>query len=246
LIVKRNAAELLDKNLTTRRKKVTIGTGSMSDPYIPAEKQLCITENVLKTIIKHAYPFHIITKSDLIIRDIELLKEINKTFLSVCFTITTCDPELAHKIEPKAPNPSRRLAAIKQLSEAGIYTGVLFQPVLPFLLDTEENIEDTVHYVKKAGAKFIIPWFAVTTRKGQREHFFEKLKEISPEIYQKYRSTFPGEYVCTSPNSKKLYKFFEKCCKKYKIEYKMSDIINYNKLNPYKQMTFNELFTMDY
>ena len=95
LIIKNNASELLEQELSKKKKKVTIGTGSMSDPYIPAEKHICLTQKVLKVIIKHKFPFHINTKSDLILRDLYLLREINKTFLSVCFTITTCDDILA-------------------------------------------------------------------------------------------------------------------------------------------------------
>ena len=168
LIIKSNAADLLDKELFRKRRKVTIGTGSMSDPYIPAEKHVRLTEKVLKIIIKHRYPFHIITKSDLILRDIDLLKEINKIFLSVCFSITTCNDALAAKIEQKAPSPTRRLQAIQKLSENGIYTGVLFQPVLPYLLDFEENIKETVYNVSHSGGRYIIPWFGVTMRKGQK------------------------------------------------------------------------------
>ena len=237
LIVKRNAATLLDSALSTRRKKVTIGTGSMSDPYIPAEKHICLTEKVLKVIIKHKYPLHIITKSDLIIRDLELLKEINNTFLSVCFTITTCDDELAAKIEPKAPPPSKRLDALKLLSDNGIYTGVLFQPILPYILDTEENIKETVSRVAEAGGKFIVPWFAVTMRQGQREYFYEKLDAHFPDIKEKYISRFNNQYVCNAEKAKRLYKYFEEQCQENNIQYKMQNILNYQKLNPYKQMS---------
>jgi len=235
LIVKNNAPELLDQALLTRRKKVTVGTGSMSDPYIPAEKHLFVTQKVLEVILKHGYPFHIITKSDLILRDIELLKQINKVFLSVCLTITTCDESISCKIEPKAPPPSRRLKAIETLSENGIYCGVLFQPILPYLLDTPENIEETVAKVSQAGGQFIIPWFAVTMRTGQREYFLTKLHSISPEIHDKYIRRYGDGYRCESERSKELYMHFEQVCQYHKIAYKMSEVLNYNKINPYKQ-----------
>ena len=241
LIIKQNAAELLDHELTKKRRKVTIGTGSMSDPYIPAEKYLCLTEKVLKVVVKHKYPFHIITKSDLIVRDLDLLKEISKTFLSVCFTITTCNDDIASKIEPKAPLPSKRLKAIQTLSENGIYTGVLFQPILPYILDSEENIDETVYNVAECGGKFIIPWFAVTMRKGQRDYFLNKLDESFPGIKEKYIRKFKNQYICNSENSNELYRYFENKCKQYKILYRMQDIQNYQKLNPFKQTTLFDI-----
>ena len=241
LTVKMNAAQLLEETLSKRKKKVTIGTGSMSDPYIPAEKHIKLTEKILKIILKYKYPFHIITKSDLILRDIELLKEIQKTFLSVCFTITTCNDELAQKIEPKAPLPSKRLKALQLLSEEGIYSGILFQPVLPFLLDNEENITDLIYNVAVCGGKFIIPWFAVTMRQGQKEYFLNRLDIINPGLKRKYLETYNNQYICNSLRNNELYKFFEKKCKQYKIHYKMQDINNYNKINPYRQMTIFDL-----
>ncbi|MCL2065401.1 MAG: radical SAM protein [Candidatus Cloacimonetes bacterium] len=237
LIIKSNAAELLEKELLTKRKKVTIGTGSMSDPYIPAEKHIRLTEKILQTVIKYKYPFHITTKSDLILRDKELLREINKTFLTVCFTITTCNDVLASKIEPKAPSPSRRLRAIQILSENGIYTGVLFQPILPFLLDSEDNIRETVYQVAQSGGKFIIPWFGVTLRKGQKEYFLDKIGSIFPEIQEKYIRSFKNQYICNSDKSKELYKFFENLCKENNIIYKMQDVQNFQTRYPCRQMT---------
>ena len=241
LIVKTNAAELLDKALSVKKRKVTIGTGSMSDPYIPAEKHIKLTEKILQVINKYSFPFHLITKSDLILRDIELLKEINKTFLSVCFTITTCNQSLASIIEPKAPSPERRLIAIEQLSKNDIYTGILFQPILPHLLDNEDNIKELVKKAYEHGVKFIIPWFAVTLRNGQREYFFDKLGKISYELQSSYQTEAKDLYVFNSPRAKDLYRYFEYQCQNLKIAYKMEDVLNYNKLRPYKQMTIFDL-----
>lgn len=245
LIVKTNAPELLDHELAIKKKKVTIGNGSMSDPYIPAEKHIRLTEKILKVVLKHKFPFHIITKSDLIIRDLEILKEINKTFLSVCFTLTTCVDSMALKVEPKAPLPTNRLQALEILSKNNIYTGVLFQPVLPYLLDNKENISDLVKKCADSGAKFIIPWFAVTLRTGQKEYFFDRLGEISPELKQLYQNKFNYQYVCYSEKSKELYRYFEYQCKKYNIAYKMQDIENFNKTSPYKQMTIFDIMDVE-
>jgi len=241
LIVKSNAPQLLEQTLVNRRKKVTIGTGSMSDPYIPAEKHLFMTQKILQIIQRYGYPFHIITKSDLILRDLELLKQINNVFLSVCLTITTCDESIASQIEPKAPSPTRRLKVLETLSQNGIYCGVLFQPILPYLLDTEQNIEDTVRNVSQAGGQFIIPWFAVTMRAGQREYFLQRLHNISPTLKETYLQKYGDSYICESERSKDLYKHFERLCHRYNIAYKMSDILNYNRLNPYKQGTLFDI-----
>ncbi|MCL1827714.1 MAG: radical SAM protein [Candidatus Cloacimonetes bacterium] len=241
LIIKRNAAELLDKELAKKRKKVTIATGSMSDPYIPAEKRIRLTEKVLKVILKHKFPFHIITKSDLILSDLDLLLEINKVFLSISITITTCNHFIANKIEPKAPSPEQRMRAIEVLSQAGIYTGVLFQPVLPYLLDNETNIKETVYSVASAGAKYIIPWFAVSMRKGQKEYFLDQLDLGFPGLKERYLSTYKQAYTCSSLYSKELYKYFEEECKKHNIVYKMKDVLTYDKSKPYKQMTLWDL-----
>ena len=241
LIIKINAAELLDKELSKKRRKVTIGTGSMSDPYIPAEKHLKITEKILKVVFKHKYPFHITTKSDLILRDIEILKEISKIFLSVCLTITTTNDKLASIIEPKAPSPSKRLFTIENLTKNNIFTGVLFQPVLPYILDNYDNIKKTVEDIADAGGKFIIPWFGLTMRKGQREYFLEKLEQHFPGLKEKYMSNYKTKYICNSENAINLYRFFENECKKKNIIYKMSDIKNYQKYNPYKQMTIFDM-----
>jgi DNA repair photolyase len=165
----------------------------------------------------------------------------NKTFLSVCFTITTTDDDLASKIEPKAPSPSKRLEALDKLIKSGIYAGVLFQPILPFLLDTEENICSTIQKVADTGAKFIIPWFAVTMRQGQREYFLDKLAKDFPEVKDLYVSNFQNQYVCKSPKAKKLFKLFEDTCRQYQILYKMQDIQNFQKLNPYKQLSLFDM-----
>ncbi|MDD4155578.1 MAG: radical SAM protein [Candidatus Cloacimonetes bacterium] len=241
LIVKTNAAELLDDALFSKRRKVTIGTGSMSDPYIPAEKHIKLTEKILKVIIKHSFPLHIVTKSDLILRDLELLNEINKTFVSVCFTITTCNNSLAQIIEPKAPTPDKRLKAIEELSKNNIYTGILFQPILPYLLDNEANIKDLIDKASDHGAKFIIPWFAVTLRTGQREYFIDKLGQISSELQLKYQEETKNLYIFNSPRTKELYKYFEFKCQEANLLYKMKDILNFNKLKPYKQMTIFDI-----
>jgi len=239
LIVKRNAPELLENILLRKRRKVVISTGSMSDPYIPAEKHILLTNKILRLIIKYKFPFHIVTKSDLILRDLDLLKEINKIFLSTCLTITTCNDQIAAILEPRAPTPTNRLKALEELSRNGLYTGVLFQPILPFLLDTEENVKETIYNIAHCGGKFVIPWFAVTMRKGQKEYFLTKLGEKLPAIKAKYIQTFQYESTCQSPNAKELLRIFDQECEKHKLISKMHNVDNFHKQKKYEQLTFN-------
>ena len=139
--VKKNALELLAKELASKRKnKATVGTGSMNDPYMPLEKELGITRRALEEIARARFPVHIITKSDLVMRDLDILKEISKTYAAVSLTITTGSDELSRKIEPGAPVSSDRFKALEYLAKNGIYAGVTLMTHLPFINDTQENI----------------------------------------------------------------------------------------------------------
>ena len=155
--VKGNALELLAKALRSKRKtKGTIGTGSMNDPYMPLERELELTRSALQTIATAKYPVHIITKSNLVARDADILQEIAKTYAAVSITITADDDNLAKAIEPCALPSSERFKAMEKLSKAGIYTGVTLMPLLPFINDTTENLENIVKKAKDAGASYIL------------------------------------------------------------------------------------------
>lgn len=206
--VKKNALELLDHELETKRGKATIGTGSMNDPYMPLEKQLRLTRGALELIAKHHFPVHVITKSDLVARDADLLQDIGQTYAAVSFTITTTDDELAHKLEPNAPTSSERFKAMKILSDRGIYTGVTLMPVLPFINDSIEDIEEIVEKAAEAGASYVLPMFGVTLRRGSREYFYEKIEKIFPKMTKRYKTYFEDRYECISPNAHYLNEFF--------------------------------------
>ncbi|MEA3446132.1 MAG: radical SAM protein [Bacteroidota bacterium] len=133
ILIKENAIELLAKALRNKRKKGTIGTGSMNDPYMPIEEKTYLTQQALKTIRHFRFPVHILTKSDLVLRDADIIKEISRVYAAVSFTITTADDNLSRITEPGAPESSKRFTAIKELSAKGIYTGIMLMPVLPFI-----------------------------------------------------------------------------------------------------------------
>lgn len=207
--VKQNSIELLKKELSSKRKiKGTIGTGSMNDPYMPIEKELEMTRKALDVIAQKKFPVHIITKSNLVERDIDILQEISKTYCAVSFTITTFDDKLSKIIEPNAPKSSLRFDAIKRLAEKGIYTGITLMPILPFINDNEENIKSIIHKAKDSGALYIFPAFGVTLRKGSRDYFYNSLDKDFNGIKEKYQAMFKEAYICPSPNSKKLEDIF--------------------------------------
>ena len=231
---KENALELLDKELRSKRIKGTIGTGSMHDPYMPIEKELELTRRALEIIKKHQFPVHVLTKSTLVLRDIDLLKEISKVYAAISITITTADDKLASVIEPQAPKSSERFAAIKTLSDQGLYVGILLMPMLPFINDTEDNIREIVNKAKEAGAKYIFPWMGVTLRDRQRAYYFNQLDKSFPGIRDIYIKNFGDSYFCPSANQKKLYELLQEECDKAGIKTK----IDFYKPLEVEQLTF--------
>lgn len=229
LAVKVNAVDLLRVELASKRKKGTIGTGAMSDPYNPAEQDYGLTRRALEIIVEYGFPVHVSTKSDLILRDTDLLLEAKKVFASAAFTITTCDDGLAAKIEPRAPRPAERLRAMKKLAESGIYTGVLMMPVLPFIEDTEENISEIIEKARENGASFIIPWMGMSLRDRQRDYYYKSLDGLFPGLSDKYRRVYGNTYNCLSPDSGKLNRLFNQTCRSYGLACDMKEVKKYER-----------------
>jgi DNA repair photolyase len=225
--VKENALALIARELTAKRRSGVIGTGAMSDPYNPFEKEYGLTRGALELIHNmQRFGIAIATKSDLITRDIDVLKAIKKhSPVLVKITITTTNDVLGKKIEPNVAESSKRFSAIRELSENGIFSGILLMPVLPFLEDNEDNISAMVHLAYKNGAKFIYPAFGVTLRQNQREWYYKKLDEHFPGLRQRYINQFGNAYECHSPRAKTLSQLFQKECNRFGILYKMEDII---------------------
>jgi DNA repair photolyase len=206
--VKVNALELLEDVLPRKRIRGTIGFGSMNDLYMPVEKKYRLGRGALKIISRHDFPVHILTKSDLVVRDIDLLSEIKQTFAAVSFTITTADDELAAKVEPGAPLPSQRFAAMKELSSSGILTGITMMPILPFLEDDPENIRQIIRRGAESGASYIIPAFGMTLRPGSRDYYYQQLDRLFPGLKERYIQTFGNSYQCSAPNWRELDEVF--------------------------------------
>lgn len=238
---KENALYILEQELSKKRKKGIIGIGSMSDTYNPLEKEYEQTRGALKLISKYGFGVSIDTKSDLILRDIDLLKEINsKNNVIIKFTITTPNDELSKIIEPNVCISSKRLQAIKILSDNGIFTGIMMNPMLPFITDKEEDIRYLVKLAYQNGAKFIHTYMGMTLRENQREYYFYKLDQHFIGIKEKYIKYYGDKYNCIVPNYKRLYKVFTDECIKYRILYDMKDIIKAYK----KEIKSNEQITL--
>jgi len=220
--IKKNALDLLTKELPAKkRNKATIGTGSMNDPYMPIEKELQLTRKALQIIVEQKFPVHVITKSNLVERDADILQDISKTYSAVSFTITTADDSLSQKIETHAPPTSERFKAMKLLAEKGIYTGITLMPILPFINDTKENITTIVKQAHDSGASYILPMFGLTLRKGSREYFYGTLDKYFAGFKEKYQSHFGERYECFSPNYRALTDTFQEQCVKFGIDMRM-------------------------
>ncbi len=223
---KENALFILEKELSKKREKGVIGIGSMSDTYNPNEIKYEQTRGALKLILKYGFGVSIDTKSDLILRDLELLKEINsKNNVIVKFTITTPNDDLSKIIEPNVCVSSKRLQAIKVLSDNGIFVGIMINPVLPFITDSEEDMKKLVRLAHDYGAKFIHTYMGMTLRENQREYYFEQLDKHFVGLKEIYKKHYGNKYNCVIPNAKKLYQIFKRECDKYGILYDMNDII---------------------
>ncbi|SHI64428.1 DNA repair photolyase [Clostridium cavendishii DSM 21758] len=227
---KKDSTLIIRRDLKSKKNKGVIQTGAMSDPYNPFEEKLLLTREGLKQINENGFGVSIITKSPLITRDIDILKQIKKhSPVLVKVTITTFDDELCKQIEPNVAVSSERFKAVKELSDNGIYTGILLMPVLPFINDTEENIKNIVKKAHESGAKFIFAYgMGLTLRGNQREYFYERLLKAFPEnknLVRSYIETYGNRYECSSPKSNQLWKIFKAECTKFNILYRMEDII---------------------
>ena len=227
--VKQNALQLLEAALKSKRKPCMIGTGAMSDPYIPLENSLQMTRKSLEIIEKHGFGVAIQTKSAAILRDLELLKRIHSRAKAVVqMTLTTCDEDLCRKIEPNVSTTAQRVAALQRFRDEGIPTVVWLCPILPFLNDTPENIRGILDYCMEAGVKGIIHFgMGLTLREGNREYFYAQLDRHFPGLKERYIRTYGNAYELPSPKHKELEKLFHDTCEAYGIWHDNGTIFRY-------------------
>lgn len=209
--VKQNFLELLKRELI-RRPKAMIGTGAMTDPYIPIEKDLKHVRRSLELIYRYGFGFTCITKSDLVLRDLDLLKKINeKSKAVVQMTLTTADDELCRILEPNVCTTSRRVEVLKTLKDEGIPTVVWLCPILPYINDTMENIDGILDYCIESDVKGVLCFgMGLTLRQGNREYFYDKLDEHFPDLKERYVREFADSYSISSPNNSELMNHFKK------------------------------------
>ena len=240
--VKQNAPELLEETLRKKRKRCMIGTGSMCDPYIPAEKELELMRRCLEIIERHSFGVSPITKSDLILRDIDILDRINQKAKTVVqMTLTTAADELCRKVEPGVCPTSRRFEVLCECRDRGIPTVVWLSPFLPFINDTKENIDSLLDYCIRAKVKAIICFgIGLTLREGNREYFYAALNRNFPNsgLKERYIKTFGYSYMCSSLREHELMKHISEVCRQHSIMLGTDSIFKWieefpeNKLQP--------------
>ena len=226
--VKENSIELLKKELL-KRPKAMIGTGAMTDPYVPLEKHLKYVRKSLELIYRYGFGFTCITKSDLVLRDLDLLKKINEKSKAVIqMTLTTADDDLCRILEPNVCPTSRRFEVLKILKEEGIPTVVWLCPILPYINDTHENIDKILDMCIEADVGGIFCHsMGLTLRKGNREYFYSKLDEHFPGLKERYIKEFGDAYSIPSPNNSDLMKLFYKKTSQNNILNKSYDVFGY-------------------
>ena len=232
--VKANAVGLLENTLRRKRNKCMIGTGAMSDPYMPIEEKLGNMRKCLEVIERYGFGVTMITKSTKVLRDLDLLKKINeKSKCVVQMTLTTYDEDLCRIVEPNVETTYERFRALEILHDNGIPTVVWLCPILPFINDTEENIRGILDYCVRAKVKGIINFdMGVTLRDGNREYFYKKLDEHFPGLKQKYIRMYGNSYQLSSPNSRQLNMIYKSECIKNGIMCDVNECFEY--LNKYE------------
>ena len=241
--VKKNAPELLERVLKSKREKCMIGTGSMSDRYMHCEKDLRLTRKCLEIIHKSRFGLAIQTKSDMILDDIDLLDAINKDAKCVVeMTLTTYDDDLCSILEPNVCNTKRRIEVLEEMQKRGIPTIVWLSPILPFINDTEENITSILNECARVGVKGIICFgMGVTLREGDREYFYSALEKNFPGLKYRYMSTYGNAYDVQSPDSAKLMRIMKRICKQNDMMSDPDECFRYMNDLPDKQISIFDL-----
>ena len=243
--VKENAIPLLEDVLGRRRKPCMLGMGAMTDPYIPLEKTLGHTRQALECILRHGFGVTLITKSDRVLRDLPLLAQINaQSKCVVQMTLTTYDEALCRKLEPGVCTTQARFAALQQLREAGIPTVVWLSPILPFLNDTEENINGLLDLCQAAGVKGVLCFgMGLTLRRGNREYFYQQLDRLFPGLSEVYRRCYGQRYYLKSPKHQALMRLFHRRCEKAGLLHNNEEIFRY--LNAFEEKPQGQLSLFD-
>ncbi len=229
-----NALEILEEELSSKHFKGVVSFGTLSDPYNVMEEKYEFTRGALKLIEKYGFGVSIDTKSDLILRDLDLLSAINKkNNVIIKISIITTDATLAKTLEPHVISPEKRFQVVKRLKEKGIYVGVLMTPVLPFVTDNEENIKSMIKKAHEVGARFIYTKMGMTLRRTVAEYYYEKIDQLYPELSRDYRGIYEKSLIANPLRYKDLLELFVNECNQYQLLCDMGEIIkDYKRVVP--------------
>lgn len=227
--VKQNVPVLLEAALRSKRNRCMIGTGSMSDPYMPCEEKLRLTRKCLELILKYGFGAAVLTKSDQILQDVELLDEINrKEKCVVQMTLTTFDAALCRIVEPNVCNTGRRIEVLREMQRRGIPTIVWLTPILPYINDTEENVKAILEACAETGVKGVVCFdMGLTLREGSREYYYAALDRHFPGLKRTYIERYGNAYMLPSPNAVPLMRLFQEFCGKHGMLYTPEDCFRY-------------------
>ena len=197
LAVKRNALDILKRELDPKRKRIPLKKsfvilgGGVGDSYQPVDEKYQLSRKALQLIYDSDFPVHILTKSVLVKRDIDLIKRINdRSRAIVSFSFSSVNDEISSAWEPGVPSPAERLETIKFFKSEGIPCGMFLLPVIPFITDTSELLEESVCKAKEAGADFII-FGGMTLKTGkQKDYFYDFLKKYKPGLEIEYNKIY--------------------------------------------------------
>ncbi len=242
--VKEDAHIILENELRKKRKKSMVATGSMSDPYLHIEQKLELTRKCISVIEKYGFGLCILTKSDTILRDLDILKSINKKSKCVVqMTLTTYDESLCKKLEPNVSTTKERVDVLNIIKNEGIPTIVWLGPLLPYINDTEENIKGLLKYCVDAGVKGVVFFgVGVTMRSGNREYFYKNLDKLFPNMKNEYIQNFGDSYVCGSKNYESIRNIVVETCERNNIMYNPKEVFEY--LNKFEEKEMCEQISL--
>ena len=222
---KADALAIVRDDLRRKTRAGVVATGAMSDPYNPLERQLCLTRHALELLAAFGFGVAIDTKSGLVARDCDVLTEVAAAMpVLVKFSFSTWDDALAARLEPGAPPPSARFAAMERLAREGLYTGAVLMPVLPGLTDTRETVQELVRRVAAAGGRFCYCWPGVTLRTGSREYYYAALDREFPGLRERYQRRYGDRYRCLVPGVRRFWECFTGACTTYGLPWEMAAI----------------------
>ncbi|RLG06113.1 MAG: radical SAM protein [Thaumarchaeota archaeon] len=233
LAVKMNSPNVLEKQLSRAEKLGEHGfilISSANEAWQPVEERYEVTRKCLEVIKRHRFPVHCLTKSPLILRDLDLLGEIDKMAVLpddlkivgrgvlITFSLSTLDPEISKIFEPGAPNPFERLETMKEVRDAGFKAGVAYIPVLPFISDGEEELEKMIELAKEFGADYIFVG-ALTLYGSGKELYYRVLRKYFPEYLPKYERLYLGRGEPTLSYRRKLETISRRICVEKNVRY---------------------------